>query len=249
MARNIVVKIYGDSLSLPRTQDGIDYGDEFALLIQKEISDVSGVPPIVYNRSRGGTTVRDLASSYREDRHYMPGGGIVVIQCGVVDCAPRPLPSFLRKLLGYAPGFFRRPAVNFLHENRARILKAGLGTRLTSQREFGRAMKKWLSDAVLSEELILVVNIAPTIEPVETHSPGFQRSIDDYNFEIKKAVDETASPKVLLIDVNCAIRESGEVTDFVNRDDGHHITAKGHSLYAGLLMEKISAFLGKEPVK
>ena len=249
MKDKMVIKIYGDSLSLPRPQDGVNYGDEYALIVQRDLAALRGAETVVYNRSKGGATVKDLASSYRNDRNYMRAGGVVVIQCGVVDCAPRPLPAFMRSVLGYAPGLFRKGAVGFLHRNRAGILRAGLGTRLTSKKAFERIMKGWLEETAGQEELVLVVNIAPTTEAMEEHSPGFQASIDHYNGIITESVESAHSDKVMLIDVNGAIKKSGAVTDFVNRDDGHHITAKGHELYAGLMIEKIPSFQDSDQEK
>ena len=236
-----VVKVYGDSLSMPRPADGIPWGSEYSMLLKGVIESACGVHAMIYNRSMGGARISRLAVQYTEDLTYLGEGQILVIQSGVVDCAPRPLPSPLRVMLGYSPGFIRRPVVRFLHDNRAKILKAGLGTRPTSPASFKMIMKKWLETSSSREKLVCVVNIAPTNDEIENHSPGFGKSIVMYNGIIRALVEEIGSPRIRLIDVHRAIIESrGGTDEFINRKDGHHITAAGHGLYSEMLFGEIS---------
>ncbi|HNQ77846.1 MAG TPA: SGNH/GDSL hydrolase family protein [Acidobacteriota bacterium] len=236
----IVLKIYGDSLSLPRPFEGIEYGEEYCLLAGTEIESILGRKIKVYNRSFGGATVERLSKQFRDDRNYLGDGGIVVIQCGVVDCAPRPLPSLMRRALGYFPGIVRKPVVKFLHDNRALILKKGLGTRLTSPSKFGKRLRAWIEEASASHDMVLVINIAPTNQKTEDHSPGFSASINRYNEIIRAAVSSVGRANVVQVDVNRAISDEINGLDtFVNAGDGHHITRKGHILYGKALSREV----------
>ena len=238
--KQIVLKIYGDSLSLPRPFEGIEYGKEYGLLAGMEIESILGRIVKVYNRSFGGATVDRLSRQFRDDRIYLGEGGIVVIQCGVVDCAPRPLPSFMRRALGYFPEIVRKPIVKFLHDKRALILKAGLGTRLTSPSKFRKSLRTWIEEASSSHDMVLVINIAPTNQKTEDHSPGFSASINRYNEIIRGAVSSVGRANVRLVDVNKAISdEIDELDAFVNAGDGHHITAEGHILYGKALSMEV----------
>jgi hypothetical protein len=230
----IVIKIYGDSLSLPRPLDGVCYGEEYANLLQERLADSTVNRDVfLYNRSEGGATVVRMFKRFKDDRIYLGEGGIVVIQCGVVDCALRPLPKPLRLLLGYAPGFARKAIVAVLHRNRARILKAGLGTRLTSAARFRKVVSQWLREAESSQDYVLLINIAPTNPATEEHSPGFTKSIEMFNKILHESVLKNNSDKVRLVDIFQAIKDRSEnVNVFINKKDGHHLTREGHLLYA-----------------
>ena len=236
----IVLKIYGDSLSLPRLQDRIDYGDEYGSILKLLLENTFSKTFFLWNRSLGGARISQLYEQYERDKFYVGKGGILIIQSGVVDCAPRPLPLFIRQLLSVSPQFIRWRVTKFLHNNRSKILKAGLGTRPTRPKTFKKIMKKWLESALQTEMLVLVINIAPNTDDIEKHSPGFRKSINLYNEIIASTVSKFNNSKIVLLDVNSKIKEMDKnLKTFINQKDGHHITKEGHKLYSEMLFEKI----------
>lgn len=241
---NLIVKIYGDSLSLPRPQDGVDYGEEYGyklkLLLEEDLKKFF----YLWNRSLGGARIGELYEQYERDKFYIGKSGILIIQSGVVDCAPRPLPLFLREIVSVSPAFIKWRITRFLHNNRAKILKAGLGTRPTPPKKYEKILKKWLESALSAEMLILVINIAPNTDEIENHSPGFRKSIDLYNNIIFSVIEEIKNPKIRLVDVNRKIKEMDkEIKFLINQKDGHHITKEGHNLYSQMLFEEIEKIL------
>jgi hypothetical protein len=188
----------------------------------------------------GGARISQLYEQYERDKFYVGKGGILIIQSGVVDCAPRPLPLFLREILSMSPSFVKWRITRFLHNNRRKILKMGLGTRPTSTRKYKMFLKNWVKSALETEKLILIVNIAPNTDDIEKHSPGFRKSINLYNEIIASTVNEFNNSKILLVDVNAKIKEMDKnLKTFINQKDGHHITKEGHKLYSEMLFEKI----------
>lgn len=241
-----IVKVYGDSISLPRPQDGISFGKEYGFLVYDFLRREVESESFYLNRSIGGAKVKELFDLYSRDLIYFNGKGILIIQCGVVDCAPRPVPMFIRELISIQPDFIKWRIVKFLHNNRSRILKAGFGTRATPPTKFRKVYKKWLSYALEREELVIVINIAPNTDEIENHSPGFRKSIEEYNRIIKEIVDEKKSEKLIHIDVFSKILEFDPDRKFIiNQKDGHHITLDGHKVYAEEIEKKIRDYFKK----
>ncbi len=241
---DLILKVYGDSLSLPRPKDGIGFGKEYSYLLKKRVEKELNKEVFCWNRSMGGARVDELFNHYERDKYYIGKEGILIIQSGVVDCAPRPLPIFLREIVSLTPEFLKWRIVKFLHNNRAKILKAGLGTKPTSPKKYRLTMEKWIKSAIEIEKIIFVINIAPNTDEIEKHSPGFRKSIKLYNQILESVITEINSQKVILIDAYSAIKEKDkEVKFLINQKDGHHITKDGHLLYSELLFDKISTAL------
>lgn len=249
-ARESLIRVYGDSLSLPRASGGVTYRQTYSEVVADGIREqFPALALSCYNRSGGGLTVTELHERYLHDCSYFgtPQHQTIVIQCGVVDCAPRPLPAFLRRLIGNLPGRIRAPITGILHRSRPWLLQAGLSWRLTPPHRFRQALSRWLAHAATQSERVYVLNIAPTIPSVAAHSPGFERSIVAYNALIAAAVAATPSDVVILIDVHEAITRMGDVTPWISASDGHHLTAEGNLLYSELLLQHELGRLGARP--
>jgi hypothetical protein len=123
-----------------------------------------------------------------------------------------------------------------LHTYRPNILQSGFSWRHIMPKEFKATLVKWLTIAREDFNRIYVLNIAPTNEAIEAHSPGLTSSIKLFNKLIFKSVQSVATEHIYLVDVHEAIRSSAPgMTTFINDRDGHHITLEGHKLYARLI--------------
>ena len=239
MKNSFLIRVYGDSLSLPRTADGIGYGDIYPELLRDSIEErQSETRVVVFNRSRGGASISELHRQYVDDSAYFPlnDSGILIIQCGIVDCAPRPVPASVRVRIGRLPKLLRWAAVKLLHFLRPYLLRAGIAWAITPAEHFEQTLTQWLQEAQLGLERIYVINIAPTVSEIETHSPGLSRNIHEYNTVIRRAIKKMNSEVVTLLDAYKTIKAKGEdLTQYINAHDGHHITRSAHQLYADLL--------------
>ena len=235
----ILICVYGDSLSMPRYSEGLPFFQTYPELV-RDVYGRAHPDAIVhlYNRSRGGTAIVTLFEDYLTDTSYFgPGvGDLLIIQCGICDCAPRPIPDWLRRGIGRLPEPLRSPIVRFLHKNRSKILGAGFVWRLTEPTVFAATYHRWLSQAVQDFKRVCAINIAPTTAAMNEHSAGLAHSIEHYNHLIAEAVRSVNASNVSLIDAHRAITSAPcGIAKYINSADGHHITADGHALYGRLI--------------
>ncbi len=239
--RRLLIRVYGDSLSLPRHSTGIEYHDTYPERLREEIERCQAPRVSVYNRSLGGATISDLYAQYLRDSAYFGGKTEqwIIIQCGVVDCAPRPVSMPVRKLISRLPVPLKWLAIKLIHHSRPFLLRFGCSFRATSLPHFESIFSAWLKHAAEHCSRVFVVNIAPTVAEVEAHSPGFTSSIVEYNLAINRLVRN--SSLIALIDVFQAISRAGDVAACIDRSDGHHLTLAGHRLYATLVASQAVA--------
>jgi len=245
----LLVRVYGDSLGMPRISAGVPFYHSYSELLRAALEELFLKEKVcVYNRSRGGVSTLTLWDDYRQDSIYFgPSGDILVLQLGIVDCAPRPVPERVRRIVARLPIPLRDAVVKFLHNNRARLLRSGLSWRLVNPKRFAATYCDWLRAATQEFDRIYVLNIAPTIPKIEAHSPGLTASIELYNRIIADSVLRVGNPKIALVDVHSGILKSlrGNAS-LITQEDGHHITSEGHCLYARMIAEKEAERLGKE---
>jgi hypothetical protein len=235
----ILIRVYGDSLGMPREFDAIPFYCTYTEILKQKLELIrSGKQICLYNRSNGGWSIKSLWAHYQSDSTYFrPGkGDVLIIQCGIVDCAPRPVPSFLRRIISLLPKRINYAVAELLHNYRPNILRSGFSWRHCMPQEFKSILIKWLTTAKEDFDRVYVVNIAPTNEAIEAHSPGLTSSIKLFNKLIFKSIKSVAAKNVYLMDVHEAISHSASgISMFINEKDGHHITLEGHKLYAQMI--------------
>lgn len=239
--KRFLIRVYGDSLSMPRETEAVRYFQTYGELISEDIQKRSlDAKVTLYNRSFSEASAPALLAAYRSDAFYFgtPGGDFAVLQCGVVDCAPRPLPPKLRSVISRLPATLRNPIVNFLHKNRASLLRNGLLWRTTPPGLFLESMSELVNLMTRDFSRVYVINIAPTTAEIEARSPGFSESIELYNGFIDQAVKQATMEAAILIDVHHAIlARPAKTSGLISELDGHHITPAAHQLYADAILE------------
>lgn len=237
----LVLRVYGDSLSMPRIGDGIPCNVTYPELAKLELEKVGHVVRL-YNRSRGGVTIRELAEQSQSDSTYFGEADrtVFVIQCGVVDCAPRPVPPTVRDGISKLPGRVRRRVIEFLHSHRSQLVRLGPPWRETAPDAFRKTLSAWLASTASEGLRTYIFNVVPTTEEMDSHSPGFSASIRLYNDMLRTAV--SGSERARLLDVHTAIStDPGGMARYVNPSDGHHISAEGHLLYSRMLLDGMAS--------
>jgi GDSL-like lipase/acylhydrolase family protein len=240
---DFLIRLNGDSLSMPRAAERISYRQTYAELLCRRI-EALGIRRrvVLYNRSRGGITIDAMLRDFREDSFFFGkrGGELLIIQAGVVDCAPRPLSRLMRKGVGMLPAGAKARAIRLLHDHRAALLKRGMVFRQTSPERFAEAYAAWIGQACEEFRWVYAINIAPTNLATEARSPGFGESVLRYNAIIADACRDARRPNVRVIDVHNAILHAPDgVNRHINDRDGHHLTAEGHRLYCDLVFSHI----------
>jgi hypothetical protein len=236
----ILIRLYGDSVSLPREAEDVRYFESYGELLASGLRNLlSGTEVYLYNRSYSGPKITDIYETCRSDGFFFGAAGndIGILQCGIVDCAPRPLPPKVRSIVSRLPAAVRTRIVSFIHTYRASMLRTGLIWRVTPPNRFLENFMATLKLAAPNFSRIYVINIAPTTAATEAHSPGLSESISHYNSLIENAVCAVAAPNIRVIDVHKLISsQSSEIENFISRIDGHHISAAAHRLYADAIL-------------
>ncbi|MHB2168627.1 hypothetical protein [Alsobacter sp. R-9] len=239
----MLISIYGDSLAMPRVSEGISYRNTYGETARRQLVGQSGREVLVFNRSRPAVSIGDLSQIYRNDESYLApeDKGVVIIQSGIVDCAPRPLPSGLRNMVSRLPTSLRTPIVTLLHKNRRHLLDSGLSWRLTDPEHYLKVLGDWVEHASSRYRLVIVVGILPVTAAINRHSPGFADSADAFDRLIDQAVRGRAENVVRLRLSDAIRRRAGRMERYVAQSDGHHLSAAGHEVLGRVLSRLIHA--------
>jgi len=233
----MIIQFYADSLGLTRP-GYVELNERYIFLFEQWLRKHYDEEIFVINRARGAQTIDKLYTLFKEDQDYMRGSkDILIIHEGVCDCAPRPIPLWARKIISALPTFMRSRIIKLIHDNRAKLLRNGFVHFLVDKGKYEAILKEWLTSALPVFSRIYVLNIAPTIESIESHSPGFSKSIKEYNAIIRNVISEIDSKKIFLIDAyNILSKNSNSLETLITPDDGHHLTKKAHEIYAAELI-------------
>jgi len=205
-----------DSLSLPR--DGKDekvfYEDTYPYLLKKKYKEIDFVFLGI-----GGATATDL---YRQSSYYKGlNADLVFLQCGIVDCAPRPFrktESIIIKKLKLR--FLFKPLVKFLTKYR--------NYRYSSPSRFNKSTKRIKQNA-FADVSMYSIGILPASNEYEKKLPGIIKSINKYNNILKRNYD--------FIDTS-DIPFDGILSDH------HHLNKKGHLI----IFNKLTSIINKHKV-
>jgi len=213
------ILILGDSLCLPRKQP--------------EIVNIYQTWPSLLNANShfeiiqiaiGGGTLKTLNE---QSVYYVANEpDIVIIQSGIVDCAPRALGWLEReivnsnRLLGFLIHHFF--PINLMRKYRKKTY---------TQKKYFRKLIKELVNRYLNSQIIWI-GILPASNEYERIVPGISKNIDAYNSII---ASEIVVSRGIYLNVNSIPRDC-------IMTDHHHLNIKGHRW----LYEEISALLPKE---
>jgi len=237
--KNLHVRIYSDSLALPR-QGSVAFSERYITILkqwwirQKEYEDIELV-----DRSMGGQSIVTLYDMYRQDITYFGSeGDILIIHTGIVDCAPRPVPTRIRNIISGLPKFLKDPAIRFLHNHRSKIQKSGLMWKHVNPEEFSAYYSAFLKNAADNFSRIYCISIAPTNPATELHSPGYSASVAEYNTIIKNCILNADNKNVNYIDIHMVIvNEYLKIDSYILPEDGHHLTPLTHRLIADNIIQ------------
>lgn len=152
----------------------------------------------------------------------------IVIHCGIVDCSPRPIPEWMRRVLGRAPRWLQEGVVKTIHRNRAWLTTEGRGFRAVEPAEFQARLRQMTLLAAESAGLVLLMGIAPPNDSLLDRSPAIGAAISAYNQLIEDCA--AGSPaNVGFVDVNDLVSAD---PDTLLTSDGHHLSTEGHAVVA-----------------
>ncbi|QCK15921.1 SGNH/GDSL hydrolase family protein [Mangrovivirga cuniculi] len=208
------ILVFTDSLGLPRELPETCEFEETWPYLLKEVF-------LVHQVSIGGGTIGDLLRQVSYHKMFKPD--IVIIQSGIVDCAPRSLKHFELDLIKRIP-FISNVLLKLIKKN-SKSLRKIRKTSYTSPEDFKE--KNGRIKMSLKDSNIYALSILPASEKYEKKVPGITQSIAKYNSILKELYLDK------FIDLNDIPRE------FI-MSDSIHLNSKGQRYIYKLILEKLS---------
>lgn len=205
------VVILGDSLVMPRIEDGITYEATYPFLLQQEGYDV------IDRSKRANDTFKQSEPLNLSDDIGNYNADIYVIHLGIVDCAPRIFTKMESKILGTLPSFLRNPIINFASKHRRQITKYRNITYVNIN-DFKKNIEKIIR-YIGDEKNIVLIKILNTNQDNIYRSYNIQFNISQFNHILD---DVAAGNKCRIIDPNSLSCPEKLL------NDGIHITPQMH---------------------
>lgn len=203
------ILLFTDSLSLPRHQpEHCDHNSTWPELLRKEGHEVC-------LSAIGGATIKTLFKQtfYFKNTNYFD---VIIVQCGIVDCAPRFVKNWELKILQRLP-LLGRPLLRLLNKNHIRRIRKITYTR---PKEFEHYLDSFVAEFSCP---VWFVPILPARPAYEQELPGIQRNIEQFNQLISKNTSlslDSFPPEGLM-------------------SDHHHLNELGHAFLKDLIIQKI----------
>jgi hypothetical protein len=221
--------VYSDSLAFRRLGQARDLSFTYPFVLKELVETRLGIRANLMLRGGGGATVTHIREVLVSDSGYSGGDNstinIAIIQCGIVDCAPRPITYLAAPLLRRVP-IVGMHILAALTSHRSGIQRMWSYT-VTSKRRFAKEYARIIATCHNSFIRPIAVGLPLPTLTIERRSPGFRRSASIYNGLIRDALPGS------FCDIEQQMTESSRAT--VLLDDGHHLTEAGHRLYAEAL--------------
>ena len=218
------VVLIGDSLGMPR--EGLKREETYPYLIKSELTDFD----IVSIHARANDSGRQSTKQSLRESIDLLQPDVIVIQLGIVDCAPRLFTRmethFVRYLLGVRT-FIRK----FMSKRRHFFTKL-LPKTYVKKADFEKNILKIVERGREYDASVLVVNIANTSERNKERSYGFEKNILAYNNILQEIVNDNKLTLIDMYSMNC--KE-------IMLEDGIHYNQYGSQVLAG----KIVSYLQK----
>ena len=203
------ILILSDSLALPRTKPELcSYEDTYPVLLKERFE--------VHQVSIGAATSEILLKQVHYHLSFNPD--IVIIQVGIVDCAPR---FMTRKEIdaSYAFGSLGKLLRWSLNKKWVRNLRKVTYTSKTNFKIHLKSIRSKINSPILA------IEIAPAPDVYEKILPGIRKNILDYNNILRETFDLTIN--------------TNEILNYGLMSDHHHINKKGHLLILSELKKAI----------
>lgn len=217
--------IVTDSLGAPRTEpETVTYEQTWVYQVKKAFEERGyDVFPITQN----GLHSSELLS-LAETKLPLYHPDLAIIQCGVVDCAPRVLTDYEK--LAVRILHIHKIVRYFAHKYHA-VLSRWRDITLYKPEQFDEHMEKTRS---LLNCTLIQIPIAPPCRAYEEKSPLIARNIRRFNQVLKKHSD-------IFLNEFADLSQKDAAEIFMT--DHHHLNPSGHNLIAGIIIRQIPALI------
>lgn len=227
-----LIIIVTDSLGFPRNAENILFRETYVSLVGRSSFPIHDIVHI----GRGGATAQELLEITTQAISYY-GNEVTGVVCnfGIVDAAPRALlPHEIQeidKLLGPT-----QPLKEVISKNHAQISMNRGYPVITSPENFRNAIAAFCSLSFRYDFVLCFIGIAPCTGKMAVQCPTFNvNQRNQYNSITRELC---LKDKQRLTYIPSPIESVG-ISQFL-LEDGHHLSAKGHRLYAKVIISWIA---------
>lgn len=207
----------------------IPIGQTYGTLLRKELEKQGWNVTLNAQRAR---TIIALYNEICQSPSVLQEHHAVVIQVGVVDCAPRVLTARETALIEKIhPRRLQRLIRRFIHDNRPNLVKLRKHVYVPIEqfKEFYKKTVWTIKQSGISQ--IACFAIAPTLKKISDRSPSFAENIGIYNNAVKEIC---IAEGIHLMNPFDSMDEDA-LRKYI-RQDGHHLTIAGNEEYARVLV-------------
>ncbi len=189
--------------------------------------------PVLVKKKISGYEFFSTSASFRKMTHVpelilnFDKFDVLIIQCGIVDCYPRPLSQSGT----ISQSFFKKLLRKIIRLNRKFVIKFVRNKPWTSLAEFEESLKQIHKAAINTK--IVFINIAPVNLKQERETPGADFNIKKYNSVLKQFCE---LKNCCLIDIYSILRNLEDYESYLNENDSH-LNKKGNVLYANEIIK------------
>ena len=238
MCSQMKILIIADSLALPRgnNQGNISYEETYPYLLLQSLRQRLGPQADVLLKGKPYRTILDILPNWSTEV-IQTEVDVVIIQVGVVDCAPRVLLARQHEfVIQLHPIWLRYKILKFINRHRREIITRFPNRVYVPLHDFKAEMEYIIQTFHRSRVKRLVfVNIVSPPESLDYRSPGFKNNVKAYNRCLAGQI--SGLDRVSLVDLDRMIIESGGSEKLTV--DGMHINFKGHQLLTKALQDLI----------
>jgi len=205
------ILVFTDSLGLPRSvPEHCAYEDTWCFKLKRDFN--------VHQVSIGGATSSDILRQCPYHIEFKPD--VVIVQIGIVDCAPRFLTKFELELIKKLPDKINSKLIRALNNSKVRNFR-----KITYVRTdlFARNIRKL--QTFFKGTPVIFINILPASDSYEKILPGIKSRVEQYN--------EILINEAKYICETYDLHNKGVMSDYV------HLNAFGHDM----IYHKIFNFL------
>lgn len=196
------IQIFSDSLALPREiPQKVCYEETYPAKLAAN--------HVVAQYSKGGGTIKDLYEQTFYYKMFCPD--VVIIQSGIVDCAPRPYTLFEEHF--FQLDFFTKACKAVLKRLTKNWLRNVRKVAWTSPKKFRFYCLKFKE--MYPDIPVFALGILPPSREYELQLKGIEKRISQYNQILKDVF-------------GCNFIDTSDIPKEGIMSDHHHLTAMGH---------------------
>jgi acyl-CoA thioesterase I len=230
---------YADSLAMPRPELGVRWEDTWPYQLGRLLRQ-RGLDAEIINRGQRARTADSLTGQEPYENVVWVEPDVVVLQIGVVDCAPRIISRREKQVLNL-PGFPVRVRDAMIERRKAHRLQITgrdpLSKVYTPPADFRRYFNDFgaLVDSMDSQPELLVVPVVVDLRPMEQKSPGYTENVIRYNRILERFCE---APRRRLVQAP-PLTDDGPSRARMFCSDHYHLSAAGNHELAQVLAEII----------